>query len=89
MEMTELTIRILRADDPDPTPEYYAKVPVPRQVPQQTTLLTYGSRVRQSKRIRQARDIGKRKKVPATRNMTIKDLKIKARYSQSSLAHNI
>ncbi|KAJ3545017.1 hypothetical protein NM688_g5677 [Phlebia brevispora] len=80
-DVTELTVRLLRAEDPIPTPETYNKNLPQKQQQYQTTLTTYGSRtvgnLRQSKRIRQVGAFGRRKKVAVTRTTTIKDLKIK------------
>lgn len=78
-DKTELTIRILRADDPTPTPETYAKqLSQPQET--QPTLITYGSRkvggLRQSKRIRQVKDLGRRKKLVITPQTTVKELKM-------------
>jgi hypothetical protein len=76
--MTELTIRILRTEDPDPTPESYTGS-TPGH-PAQQTLITYGSRmagpVRQSRRIRQVKEAGRKRKITITQTMSLKDLKV-------------
>lgn len=78
-EKTELTIRILRASDPAPTPEAYAKqLSQPAEV--RPAVVTYGSKkvgnLRQSKRIRQVKELGRRKKLTISPNTTVKDLKV-------------
>lgn len=78
-DKTEISIRLLRADDANPTPETYAKLTsLPQEV--QPTLVTYGSRkvggMRQSKRIRQVREMGRRRKLTITPETTVKELKI-------------
>ena len=85
-DMTEITVRVLGPADPTPTPETYTdepNQPVKTGSAVQTTLLTYGKRgnaegSRKSKRIRQVREHGKRRKFIITKTMTIKDLKIMA-----------
>ncbi|EKM55145.1 uncharacterized protein PHACADRAFT_94093 [Phanerochaete carnosa HHB-10118-sp] len=78
-EKTELTIRVLRADDPTPTPETYAEQ-LSQPAEARPTVVTYGSKkignLRQSKRIRQTRELGRRRKLIITPDMTVKDLKI-------------
>lgn len=94
--MTELTIRVLRAEDPNPTPETYAARSSEKQEPAQSTLITYGSRkagaLRQSRRIRQGKELGRRRKVTITRTMTVKDLKVQVRLGKpvplNSRAHS-
>ena len=82
-ETTEISVRILRAGEPTPRPETYAKQ---QSQPQdaQPTLVTYGSRkiggMRQSKRIRQVKELGKRKKLTIMPAMTVKELKIQVRH---------
>ncbi|KAI0688254.1 cysteine proteinase [Cytidiella melzeri] len=79
-DMTELTIRLLRSDDPNPTPETYAAGTSEKLGPVQQTLITYGSRktgpVRQSRRIRQVKESCRKRKVTVTRTMSVKDLKV-------------
>lgn len=82
--MTEITVRVLGPGDPTPTPETYNDEPMhvaKPGPPVQTTLLTYSKRSnaegsRKSKRIRQVREHGKRRKFTITKSMTVKDLKI-------------
>ncbi|KAI0721718.1 cysteine proteinase [Cerioporus squamosus] len=79
-EMTEITVRVLGPSDPVPTPQTYIEE-LPQPVPQgQTTLTTYSKRQnegsRKSKRIRQVREYGKRRKIIITKAMSVKDLKI-------------
>ena len=85
-DVTELTVRLLRPEDPIPTPETYVKE-LPQRKPVQMTLTTYGSRtvgnLRQSKRLRQVGVFGKRKKVAVSRTTTIRDLKVKVRRSHT------
>ncbi|KAI0748066.1 cysteine proteinase [Daedaleopsis nitida] len=79
-DMTEITIRVLGAADPVPTPQTYNEdLPRPSK-PVQMTLTTYGKRAnegsRKSKRIRQGREYGKRRKITITKAMSVKDLKV-------------
>ena len=82
--MTEITVRVLGPGDPTPTPETYNEEPIQAVKPGppvQTTLLTYSKRCntegsRKSKRIRQVREHGKRRKFTITKSMTVKDLKV-------------
>ncbi len=78
--MTEITVRVLGPGDPVPTPQTYIEE-LPQPVQQgQTTLTTYSKRQtegsRKSKRIRQVREYGKRRKISITKAMSVKDLKI-------------
>ncbi|KAI0086174.1 cysteine proteinase [Irpex rosettiformis] len=79
-DVIELTVCILVADDPDPTPETYAARTSEKSKLVQQTLITYGSRrggaVRQSKRIRQVKESGRKRKFGVLRNMTLRELKI-------------
>lgn len=79
-DMTELTVRVLGPDDPDPTPQTYAARTSEKLKLTQPTLITYGSRknggVRQSRRIRQVKESGRKRKIAVLRNMTVKDVKI-------------
>ncbi|KAI0780996.1 cysteine proteinase, partial [Trametes elegans] len=90
-DMTDLTIRVLGSNDPTPTPETYSEEPVQATKPVQTTLLTYSKRQnegqRKSKRIRQVREHGKRRKITITKAMTVKDLKVMVRRVASRLRH--
>ncbi|TFK92421.1 cysteine proteinase [Polyporus arcularius HHB13444] len=79
-DMTEITVRVLGPGDPVPTPQTYIEE-LPQPVQQgQTTLMTYSKRQtegsRKSKRIRQVREYGKRRKISITKAMSVKDLKI-------------
>ena len=69
----------MREEDPIPTPETYKKQ-LSRPQESQPTLITYGSRkvgnLRQSKRIRQVKELGRRKKLDITPEMTVKELKV-------------
>ncbi|KAH9993782.1 cysteine proteinase [Russula vinacea] len=78
-DLTEITIRVLGSEDPDPTPETYTKNAGPVMVDsRQTSILTYRSRngepQRQSKRIRtvkrRVRPIG------ISKQMSVKDIKL-------------
>ncbi|KAH9951255.1 cysteine proteinase [Amylocystis lapponica] len=81
-DMTEITVRILGPKDPIPTVETFSEesIPPPHRLLHGSTMITYGSRntggVRQSNRIRQGKDLGKRRRVTITKTMTVKDLKI-------------
>ncbi|KAH9842756.1 cysteine proteinase [Rhodofomes roseus] len=82
-DVTEITIRILRPDAPTPSPETYSEEPTAGRVAETTklsTLVTYGSRkngaLRQSSRIRQVKEQGKRRRVTITSAMSVKELKI-------------
>ncbi|KAI0637029.1 cysteine proteinase [Trametes polyzona] len=79
-DMTEITVRVLGPNDPIPTAETYTEELPPPTKSVQTTLLTYSKRQaeghRKSKRIRQTREYGKRRKVTITKAMTVKDLKV-------------
>ncbi|CDO68332.1 hypothetical protein BN946_scf184799.g59 [Trametes cinnabarina] len=79
-DMTEITIRILRPNDPIPTAQTYSEEPLQPTKPLQTTLLTYSKRHneghRKSKRIRQVKEYGKRRKITITKAMSVKDLKV-------------
>ncbi|KAI0670438.1 cysteine proteinase [Trametes maxima] len=82
-DMTEITIRVLGPNDPAPTPQTYNEEPAQPAKPAQstqTTLLTYSKRqtegYRKSRRIRQVREHGKRRKVTITKATTVKDLKV-------------
>ena len=81
--MTEITVRALGPNDPVPTPQTYIEE-LPQPIPQgQTTLTTYSKRQnegsRKSKRIRQVREYGKRRKITITKAMSVKDLKVMVR----------
>ncbi|KAI0646997.1 cysteine proteinase [Trametes meyenii] len=82
-DMTEITIRVLGPNDPAPTPQTYSEEPVLPAMPiqaTQTTLLTYSKRqtegYRKSRRIRQVKEYGRRRKITITKAMTVKDLKV-------------
>ncbi|KAI8998686.1 cysteine proteinase [Trametes punicea] len=79
-DMTEITIRILGLKDPTPAPDTYTEDLLQPPKPVQTTLLTYSKRHneghRKSKRIRQVREYGKRRKITITKAMSVKDLKL-------------
>jgi len=81
--VTELTIRILGRDAPTPTPETYSEEKTAVRVAETSkpsTLITYGSRkapaLRQSRRIRQVKEHGRRRRVTVTSAMSVKDLKV-------------
>ncbi|KAI0831247.1 cysteine proteinase [Trametes gibbosa] len=79
-DMTEITVRVLGSTDPIPTAETYTEEPMQPTKQVQTTLLTYSKKksegYRKSKRIRQVRAYGKRRKITITKAMTVKDLKV-------------
>ncbi|KAI0362032.1 cysteine proteinase [Trametes cingulata] len=79
-DMTEITIRVLGPKDPIRTADSYSEEPLQPTKPVQTTLLTYSKRqnegYRKSRRIRQAKEYGKRRKITITKAMTVKDLKV-------------
>lgn len=78
-DLTEITIRVLGGEDPDPTPETYTKNPGPIMVDnRQTSILTYRSRnaepQRQSKRIRTVKRRVRR--IGISKQMSVKDIKL-------------
>lgn len=78
--MTEITVRVLGPNDPIPTAQTYIEEPVQPAKSGQTTLLTYSKKqsegYRKSKRIRQVREYGKRRKITITKAMSVKELKV-------------
>lgn len=76
-DLTEITIRVLGGEDPDPTPETYTKNPVMIDS-RQTSILTYRSRnvepQRQSKRIRTVKRRVQR--IGISKQMSVKDIKL-------------
>lgn len=76
-DLTEITIRVLGGEDPDPTPETYTKNPVMVDS-RQTSILTYRSRnvepQRQSKRIRTVKRRVRR--IGISKQMSVKDIKL-------------
>lgn len=84
-DLTEITIRVLGGDDPDPTPETYTKIPGPVMVDsRQTSILTYRSRnagpQRQSKRIRTVKRRVRR--IGISKQMSVKDIKLLVCHAQ-------
>jgi hypothetical protein len=78
-ELTEVTIRVLGSEDPDPTPETYTRDSGPIMVDnRQTSILTYRSRnaepQRQSKRIRTVKR--KEQRIGISKQMSVKDIKL-------------
>ncbi|KAH9998092.1 cysteine proteinase [Russula compacta] len=78
-DLTEITIRVLGGEDPDPTPEAFTKNPGPVMVDhRQTSILTYRSRnagpQRQSKRIRTVKRRVRR--IGISKQMSVKDIKL-------------
>jgi hypothetical protein len=78
-DLTEVTIRVLGSEDPDPTPENYTKSQGPIMVDaRQTSILPYRSRnaepQRQSKRIRTVRRRVRR--IGISKQMSVKDIKL-------------
>ena len=78
-ELTEVTIRVLGSEDPDPTPETYTRDSGPIMVDnRQTSILTYRSRnaepQRQSKRIRTVKR--KVRRIGISKQMSVKDIKL-------------
>jgi hypothetical protein len=85
-DLTEVTIRVLGSEDPDPTPENYTKNQGPIMVDtRQTSILTYRSRnvepQRQSKRIRTVRRRVRR--IGISKQMSVKDIKLLVRQALS------
>jgi ubiquitin carboxyl-terminal hydrolase 48 len=82
-DLTEITIRVLGSEDPDPTPETYTKNAGPVMIDsRQTSILTYRSRnveqpQRQSKRIRTVRRRVRR--IGISKQMSVKDIKLLVR----------
>jgi hypothetical protein len=76
-DLTEITIRVLGGEDPDPTPETYSKNPVMIDS-HQTSILTYRSRnaepQRQSKRIRTVKR--RVRQIGISKQMSVKDIKL-------------
>ncbi|KAI0293067.1 hypothetical protein BC826DRAFT_1016774 [Russula brevipes] len=78
-DLTEITIRVLGSEDPDPTPESYTRNPGPIMIDtRQTSILTYRSRNveprRQSKRIRTVKRRVRR--IGISKQMSVKDIKL-------------
>ncbi|KAF8503303.1 cysteine proteinase [Russula emetica] len=78
-DLTDITIRVLGSEDPDPTPETYTKDPGPVLIDsRQTSILTYRSRnaepQRQSKRIRTVKRRVRR--IGISKQMSVKDIKL-------------
>ena len=90
--MTEITIRVLGPNDPVPTPQTYNQEPIQPSKPVQTTLTTYSKRQneghRKSKRIRQVKEYGKRRKITITKAMSVKELKIMVTFSFNESWHS-
>lgn len=85
-DLTEVTIRVLGSEDPDPTPENYTKNQGPIMVDtRQTSILTYRCRnvepQRQSKRIRTVRRRVRR--IGISKQMSVKDIKLLVRQALS------
>lgn len=85
-DLTEITIRVLGSEDPDPTPDTYTKDPGPVMVDnRQTSILTYRSRnaepQRQSKRIRTVKRRVRR--IGISKQMSVKDIKLLVRSALS------
>lgn len=81
-DLTEITIRVLGSEDPDPTPETYTKNADPVMIDsRQTSILTYRSRnvepQRQSKRIRTVKRRVRR--IGISKEMSVKDIKLLVR----------
>lgn len=76
---TEITVRILRSQDLDPTPSTYARHDAPMTENKHKIPITYGrsaAGTRQSTRIRQVQDkVGKRK-LTISKQSTVKDIKV-------------
>ena len=86
-DLTEITIRVLGSEDPDPTPETYTKDPGPVMIDsRQTSILTYRSRnaepQRQSKRIRTVKRRVRR--IGISKQMSVKDIKLLVRSTLST-----
>ncbi|KAH7929713.1 cysteine proteinase [Leucogyrophana mollusca] len=80
-DLTELTIRILGAKDPIPSPDQTPHDnPAPHKTGDQREPLAYGSRkgagTRQSKRIRQVKEAGEKRKLMVSKLTTVKDIKV-------------
>lgn len=86
-DLTEITIRVLGSEDPDPTPETYTKIAGPVMIDsRQTSILTYRSRngepQRQSKRIRTVKRRVRR--IGISKQMSVKDIKLLVRRTLST-----
>jgi hypothetical protein len=86
-DLTEITIRVLGSEDPDPTPDTYTKDPGPVMIDsRQTSILTYRSRnaepQRQSKRIRTVKRRVRR--IGISKQMSVKDIKLLVRSTLST-----
>jgi ubiquitin carboxyl-terminal hydrolase 48 len=87
-DLTEITIRVLGSEDPDPTPETYTKNAGPVMIDsRQTSILTYRSRnveqpQRQSKRIRTVRRRVRR--IGISKQMSVKEIKLLVRRTLST-----
>jgi hypothetical protein len=86
-DLTEIAIRVLGSEDPDPTPETYTKDPGPAMIDsRQTSILTYRSRnaepQRQSKRIRTVKRRVRR--IGISKQMSVKDIKLLVRSTLST-----
>ena len=85
-DLTEVTIRVLGSEDPDPTPETYTKNQGAVMIDsRQTSILTYRSRnaepQRQSKRIRTVKRRVRR--IGISKQMSVKDIKLLVRHAFS------
>ena len=83
-DTTEVTVHVLMASEPDPTPETYGSRHKPSKGLQQTTLVTYTG-ARQSKRLRQAKQ-RKDKRLCISKDMSVKDIKLLVRAPPPSLS---
>lgn len=83
-DLTEITIRVLGGEDPDPTPETYTNNPVMIDT-RQTSILTYRSRnvepQRQSKRIRTVKR--RVRQIRISKQMSVKDIKLRVCHALS------
>ncbi|EPT06051.1 hypothetical protein FOMPIDRAFT_1034036 [Fomitopsis schrenkii] len=82
-DTTEITVRILGPGTPTPSPESYSEEQAAGRVAEPAgppTFITYGSKktsgLRQSRRIREGKERGKRCRVTITNDMLVKDLKV-------------
>ncbi|KAI0273307.1 cysteine proteinase [Gloeopeniophorella convolvens] len=79
-DLTEVTVRVLGSDDPDPTPETYsANLNPPTIDGRQTSIVSYRSKnatepQRQSKRIRSVKR--RQRQIAISKEMSVKDIKL-------------
>ncbi|KAF7969279.1 hypothetical protein HWV62_27809 [Athelia sp. TMB] len=78
-DTTEITVRILTRQDPNPTPSTYTHYDAFDRQGKQKAPITYGRSAvgtRQSTRIRHVRDKGGKRKLTISKQSTVKDIKV-------------